>query len=64
MKRSFVKQRSLLTPLLWISMIVALSSFLETLAPEKFTVDTSASALVWTAKKVTGTHTDGTKLRR
>jgi len=62
MKHGFIKQRSLFTPLLWVTMIVVLSSFLERLAPEKFTVDTSASTLVWKGKKVTGTHTGTIKL--
>lgn len=62
MKHGFIKQRSLLTPLLWVSVIVALSSFLERLTPEKFTVDTTASTLVWTGKKVTGSHTGTIKI--
>ena len=62
MKHGFIKQRALFTPLLWVIMIVALSSFLERLAPEKFTVDTSYSTLVWRGKKVTGNHTGTIKL--
>jgi len=62
MRHNLIRQRSLFSPLLWIGMIVALSSFLEKLAPEKFTVDTRASTLVWTGRKVTGTHTGTIKL--
>jgi len=62
MKHGFIKQRSLFTPLLWVTLIVALSSFLERLAPEKFTVDTTASTVVWTGRKVTGSHTGTIKL--
>lgn len=57
-----MKQRSLLTPLIWIGLVVGLSSFLENLAPEKFSVDASASSLVWTGKKVTGEHTGTIKI--
>jgi polyisoprenoid-binding protein YceI len=47
---------NILKPALFVVVILSLSSFLET-ATEKFQVDTKASTLTWTAKKVTGSHT-------
>jgi polyisoprenoid-binding protein YceI len=51
-----MKFSNILKPAMFVAVILSLSSFLET-ATEKFQVDTKASTLTWTAKKVTGSHT-------
>jgi polyisoprenoid-binding protein YceI len=57
-----MKLKTLAAPLCWILGLLTLSAFLEKPAEEKFVVDTQASTLVWTAKKVTGSHTGVVKL--
>ena len=52
-----MKTKSIITPLVFITSILTLSSFLEGPVVEKFQVDTKASTLVWKGKKVTGEHT-------
>lgn len=54
--------KSVLAALGWITLTMSLSSFLEKIAAEKFTVDPAASSLVWTGKKVTGEHTGTIKI--
>jgi polyisoprenoid-binding protein YceI len=53
---------SILKPFLFIALTLSLSSFLENPGSEKFQVDTQASTLIWTASKVTGTHTGAVPL--
>ena len=57
-----MKLKTFATPLCWVLGLLALSAFLEKPAEEKFVVDTQASTLVWTAKKVTGSHTGAVTL--
>jgi polyisoprenoid-binding protein YceI len=59
---NIMKLKSIIIPFSWIVTLLALSAFLEKPAEEKFTVDTKASTLVWTAKKVTGAHTGAVQL--
>jgi polyisoprenoid-binding protein YceI len=44
-------------PIVWISFLLTLSSFLEEPAIDKFNVDSKASTVTWVGKKVTGQHT-------
>ncbi len=51
-----MKTKSILITLLWITVGVSLSSFVEPAGTEKFIVDSKSSSLLWTGKKVTGEH--------
>lgn len=44
-------------PIVFITSILVLSSFLERTTSIKYSVDTKSSFIVWTGKKVTGEHT-------
>ena len=48
--------KSILAPIAWITLVVSLSSFLESSVTERFVVDSKLSSLLWTGKKVTGEH--------
>lgn len=52
-----MKFQTVIKSVFFIALLTSLSSFLGKPKAEKFDVDTKASTLVWTASKVTGTHT-------
>lgn len=51
-----MKTKSILISLLWTTVVLPLSSFVEPVGTEKFIVDSKSSTLLWTGKKVTGEH--------
>ena len=52
-----MKTTSVLKPLLFIAILTVLSAFARIFTPAKYKVDTKASSLLWTGKKITGQHT-------
>jgi polyisoprenoid-binding protein YceI len=60
--KSLKSIKATLQPVVWIVFILGLSSFLESPPSTKYKVDTNASTIVWTGRKITGSHTGNVRV--